>query len=328
MLESIQATICPYKALAHTSDVPVPVLTSDEFISSHTKINSNSVTSESDNKNKNDWNNKIHNKKITCDLDYENIKNENKLRNKLKQQEKQKLEKSKIDQSDDFRVGGILGRGKGRKACFNVDQIRGLYDDDVEEEEEIENNDEGNEDPRDGAKKEEWGDGEKRIIKIRRKGVIYFVPRNSGVRKSAPHTDEKIEQNGVLTVRPNNFSEMNNRVIHIDGNDVLAKIPATDPGSYEDGEEVPGGSIPGLGMLSYIVDDEDKVMRACALRTIVVSVCSCVRVCERVDMYVYVCVCENVLMCGSLFIYVHICLYIRVCVCLFVSVPECVCKYM
>ena len=259
------------------------------------------------------------NNNVTRDLDYGGIKNENKLRNKLKQQEKQKLKNSKIDQSDDFRVGGLLGRGKGRKACFNIDQIRGMYDDDEEEEEEqeLENGDEGNENFRSGLKegelkymKEGEKDGEKRITKIRRKGVIYFVPRNSGVRTSTQHTDENTDENGVLTVRTNDTSETGNKIVHIDGNNILTKIPATDPGSFEDGEDVPGGSIPGLGMLSYIVDDEDKVMRACALRTIVVS--AGVSVCVRLCMYVFIYVC------------MHVCMYVCMCVCMYVCMYVCV----
>ena len=175
-----------------------------------------------------------------------------------------------------------------------MDQIRGLYDDDEEEqvggegeEGNVMNNDEDSykihSDKKEGIKGSEGlgqGQGEneeKRSNKIRRMGVIYFVPRNSGVITTSEHANEINQENNVHTVRSNsdNNDLIVSKIVHINGNNAITVIPDLDLSSFEDEEEVPGGTIPGLGMISYIVDDEDKVIRACALRTIVVSTCMC-----------------------------------------------------
>ena len=175
--------------------------------------------------------------------------------------------------SDDFRVGGMLGRGKGMKAGFQTSQVRGLYDDDEEEE---------------GV----GGEGGVMVGKVRRKGVIYFVPRSNGVTAAATVSA------AAVTDPPLYQGDAGERGAGGGGSEdglhtnvcTQAALSLSHPvqgrggegggggsgGAGED-EDVIGGEVPGLGFLSYIADSEDGVMRACALRTIVVSdniVCS------------------------------------------------------
>jgi hypothetical protein len=177
--------------------------------------------------------------------------------------------------SDDFRVGGMLGRGKGMKAGFQISQVRGLYDDDEEEE-----------------GQGEGGEGGVVVGKVRRKGVIYFVPRSNGVAAAATVT--------AVTEPPLSQGEAGERTCGVErgagggggaGGSVeglhtneysQSALSLSNPvqgggggegcggGAGEDGDVI-GGEVPGLGFLSYIADSEDGVMRACALRTIVVS---------------------------------------------------------
>ena len=182
--------------------------------------------------------------------------------------------------ADDFRVGGILGRGKGIKAGFQISQVRGLYDDDEEEE-----------------GQGEGGEGGAMVGKVRRKGVIYFVPRSNGVPVTAAAAAAALS--AAVTESPMSQGEAGERTGAEGGRsgvglhtNVYSQSALSLPlqggdgcgggsgsGSVNAGEDgdVIGGEVPGLGFLSYIADSEDGVMRACALRTIVVSyyiVCS------------------------------------------------------
>ena len=130
-----------------------------------------------------------------------------------------------------FRAGGI-GRSRGRRAAFNLNRIEGMYDDCVAEEE----GDDGLEGtPSEGGRK------------LRRKGTIYFVPR----------TQVPDDANSASTSMQKLSSTSNSS----DGNG--SSISAGVNGNQEP------SLIPGLGMLSYVHDDEDGALRAVALRTIV-----------------------------------------------------------
>ena len=147
----------------------------------------------------------------------------------------------------------MLGRGKGLKAGFQINQVRGLYDDDEEED-------------------VEGGEGSRGMSagKIRRKGIIYFVPRiNGSAGVAAPPSSRISDQGGEGGLK---------EIFHTNGctQSSALSLPVQGGGEGEEGgevgeEDVFGGEIPGLGFLSYIADSDDGVMRACALRTIVVS---------------------------------------------------------
>lgn len=151
---------------------------------------------------------------------------------------------------NDFRAGGI-GRSRGRKAAFSMDRVRGLYDDPTLLGEAADDDSDG-----DGAangsadavaSSENAG---RRATAVRRKGVIYFVPR-------ARATSDMATQALPRRAAP-------------------AATPAPAPSDHgttarnREGDSVDAaGAIPGLGMLCYVRDDDDGVLRACALRTLV-----------------------------------------------------------
>ena len=140
-----------------------------------------------------------------------------------------------------FRAGGI-GRSRGRRAAFNLNRIEGMYDDCVAEEEGGDGLLEGN--TQEGGKT------------LRRKGKIYFVPRAQAAGGSAAG------DGATLNLETTSSSTSDNS----DGNGTGTSVGAGS-GSVSNNHEP--SLIPGLGMLSYVQDDEDGALRAVALRTIV-----------------------------------------------------------
>ena len=137
-----------------------------------------------------------------------------------------------------FRAGGI-GRSRGRRAAFNLNRIEGMYDDCVVEDE----GDDGLEGTtREGSRK------------LRRKGTIYFVPRSQA----------STAADGSSSSLP----KLSSTSTSGDGNGSGASAGVSSIGSSVNGNQEPS-MIPGLGMLSYVHDDEDGALRAVALRTIV-----------------------------------------------------------
>ena len=177
--------------------------------------------------------------------------------------------------SDDFRVGGMLGRGKGLKAGFQIDQVRGLYDDDEEEE--------GEGDGGEGIRGKSLG-------KVRRKGVIYFVPRSNGMTGvvGSPLNQDSEQGGGgsgvVEGLHANGTTQSSALSRSLQREEEGSENGGVVGGEGGGGADVFGGEVPGLGFLSYIADSDDGVMRACALRTIVVSnfLSVCLSVCLSV----------------------------------------------
>ena len=211
----------------------------------------------------------------TSHIDF-STKNQNKddSRCMKKQEQKQKnKQKSKKDvNKDDFRVGGLLSRSKGQRGCFDLSQVRGLYDDD--EEEEVEEK-EGGEEGRGGGWSENSGstakEGRQSSSKIRRRGVIYFVPRCPGVSNPLGEVNTTNEFGAKSRLIKNDHGDKNENK-----NDGRSKNGSMGGENEKNGnDDVADGEILGLGFLSYIADDCDGVLRACALRTIVVRTCVC-----------------------------------------------------
>eukprot|EP00596_Hydrurales_sp_CCMP1899_P003942 CAMPEP_0119048604 /NCGR_PEP_ID=MMETSP1177-20130426/59877_1 /TAXON_ID=2985 /ORGANISM="Ochromonas sp, Strain CCMP1899" /LENGTH=457 /DNA_ID=CAMNT_0007024739 /DNA_START=48 /DNA_END=1422 /DNA_ORIENTATION=- len=233
LIQSISTNIqLPYQTNAENA------LDSDN-ISKMLLTNDNENSNEDDllNKNKiqNTSNEKINKKpvseKATVNQEHNNV-------NREQSSKTRKLKGCKS--SDDFRVGGHLNRHKGSKATFNVSQIRGLYDD---ADEEVTDGDNDNE--------------ESSKIKIRRRGVIYFVPRTTGDIVRGHKAGNNLEINDKFDID----NDIDKRV-----NQSQVSMPDESSGSVEKSDTA---EISGLGMLSYIMDDGDQIMRACALRTVV-----------------------------------------------------------
>ena len=199
----------------------------------------------------------------------------------------------------DFRAGGI-GRSRGRKAAFNLNRVRGLYDDPSLGEED------GDGDGREGpGVAAESGDGAKpgSTSSVRRKGVIYFVPRaRPGDSNTA--AGGGTGQPRLATAPGPDLHTLTTSVGSGHGKSTIESRAGTEYDGEGEGEGeggvTPGqgtfcyvthtrfthntrshppppphthiyipGVIPGLGMLCYIRDEEDGALRACALRTVV-----------------------------------------------------------
>jgi hypothetical protein len=291
--------------------------TTDKFTSNNS-VSNNNDNNGSNNNHGNENSDKVNNNIINSiaqnhDISYHpsSEKNENTTYktnlSKIECQEERKKKKEtykkkqqtqkncKNGKSDDFRIGGLLDRTRGKKSGFNMKQVRGLYDDDEEEGEEEseeesegggkEGGGEGERDGGEGIKYDEGGvggGGLKRVItKVRRNGIIYFIPRSTGI---APSPEEKGLGN-----------RMENNCIHIDENSQVVPYSATN--QYEEGrrqgEKEGEEEIPGLGFLSYVVDGRDGTMRACALRTIVVRRRnSCLSICLSLCLSLCLSVCQ------------------------------------
>lgn len=149
--------------------------------------------------------------------------------------------------NDDFRVGGNMNRHKGPKAAFSVSQIRGLYDD---ADDEVTDGDDDFNDNDDSSK-----------VKIRRRGVIYFVPRSALINPVGVNRGQKAGLDLKVKDKFDIDNDIDSRITQSQ-----ISVPGETPRSVEGSDT---GEISGLGMLSYIMDDKDQTMRACALRTVI-----------------------------------------------------------
>jgi hypothetical protein len=98
-------------------------------------------------------------------------------------------------------------------------------------------------------------------VKIRRRGVIYFVPRSTGINAGGSNRGQKAGHDLKIKDKFNIDNDIDSRI-----NQSQISIPGDKSGSVEGSDT---GEISGLGMLSYIMDDKDQTMRACALRTVI-----------------------------------------------------------
>jgi hypothetical protein len=207
----------------------------------------NDNQNDSDMMNKSDGNNTVDMNKV-LNTSTEKINKKTTEKAHIPQDPSLKTRKLKgCKSSDDFRVGGNMNRHKGPKAAFNVSQIRGLYDD---ADDEVTDGDNDFNDNDESSK-----------IKIRRRGVIYFVPRSTGMNIGKSNIGQKAGHDLKIKDKFDIDNDIDSRI-----NQSQISIPGDISGSVEGSDT---GEISGLGMLSYIMDDKDQTMRACALRTVI-----------------------------------------------------------